>query len=178
MIIYEFFPGSICASIRFQSHISLKYHAHPIAHFNIPINTISSSSAIKYVHKALRWDSDSECQLSNVLFVPPCLCMLSNSILVQNISVLTANNSLLDHFASYCNKWQRNWIHRGIAWKNDTSRLNFRVMLLFLKATILWSTKICLSFLSREGLLLTNCSSFSKYLLFSFKVSIWNLWNS
>lgn len=131
-------------SIRCWSQSPLKYHIHPIIHLNIS-NKPDFFFLCYKIHKALRWEGDSECQISNVLLVPPCFCMLSNSTFVQNLSVLTASDSLLDHFASYCNKWQRNWIHKGIAWKNDTSRLNFRAMLLFLKATILWSTRIYLS---------------------------------
>lgn len=106
LIICEFFLSSICGSIRFQSLLPLKYHPRPSA----PHCTSKHCSTHDFfflcyqIHKALRREGDSEWRISNVFFVPPSLYMLSKSIFVQNISVLTANNSLLDHFSSYCNK--------------------------------------------------------------------------
>lgn len=46
--IYELFPGSKYGVVTCWPQIPLKYRVHPTVHFNVPINLISSSSAIKY----------------------------------------------------------------------------------------------------------------------------------
>lgn len=143
-------------------------------HFNIAINI--SPFAIKQSSPVQKWLQ----RLSRQSVAYHSHVFVHTVKLLHIISVATANNSFLGHLALYCNEWQSNWMHRVIAWKkNDASRLNFKIMLLFLKVTILWSMEICLSLPIGEGLLMTHCNSFSKYLLFfSFKVSLWNLWKS
>lgn len=69
------------------------------------------------IYKTIWQEGDSEGCLNTMLFlICSCLYMLSHFLLWISL-LLPANNYPLGHSASYCNKWQRNWMHRGISRK-------------------------------------------------------------
>lgn len=94
----------------------------------------------------------SLCLLQAILFWTILLLTVINDKEIEFIEVLLGKMILADWISGQCYYF----------WKPQFSDLP-------------GFTFLCLS---REGLLLTNCNSFSKHLLFPFKVSLWSLWNS